>query len=150
MRDSENMKTRDAGARPKKTVGIVETARLNNTINKLTLELEDLQFELGVAYYEDNKNKAAGPYIELVKKINLLALEIKARNAKVLALKGLISCPTCETVISKNDEFCSKCATAVPDALRVKAVAPCRNCGGDVKSDEPVCGHCGVKMAQPT
>lgn len=138
-----------AGGAGKKSGALMETARLNTEINRLLADMEDIQFELGRAYYEDHKTKSTGPYIEYIQRINHMENEIHTRNEKLLSKKGLQYCENCGAVVADEDEFCSKCATPVPRNKWKETSHSCRNCGEPVEEGQGYCLKCGIRLEQP-
>ncbi len=130
----------------KKSNAMMEAARLKGEINRITGEIEDLQFELGKAYYEDNKTKTIGPYFETIEKIGCLEREIFVRNEKLLAQKGLVYCVDCGAVIAIDDGFCNKCGAPVPKEKRPVETVICRNCGEENEEDTEYCDKCGIAL----
>ncbi len=126
----------------KKSSELMEAAKLNADINRLQADIEDLQFELGKAYYEENKEHPDGPFTEIIKQITYKMHEIRIRNEKLLAQKGLMYCPSCDTVTGKDDEFCSKCGARLPGSKELKQ-AICRNCGEPLPEQQTHCTKCG-------
>lgn len=135
-----------AGNASRKSEAIVESARLNTEINRLMAEIEDLQFEIGKAYYEDNKHKSAGPYVEHISRINNLEHEVRVRNEKLLAYKGMQYCEKCSSVVASDDEFCSKCGTPVPQSKWQEQKMECRNCGEPLEQGLQYCSKCGILL----
>lgn len=127
----------------KKSGELVEAAKLNAEIGRLQVEIEDIQFELGKAYYEENKDHPDGPYRESLEQINRLEQEIRLCNEKLLAQKNLLYCPGCDTVVSREDEFCSKCGLQVPQ-LGEHVARVCRNCGEELAENQRQCAKCGI------
>lgn len=130
-----------------KTGAIFESARLHSEINRILGEIENLQFELGCAYYEDNKGRSTGPYIEQIEKIKNLEYEMRIRDKKLLEQKGLQYCGGCDSIVSYEDEFCSKCGTPVPRDQKHEPQEECRNCGEPVSKQLQYCPKCGVLLS---
>lgn len=136
-----------ASAASQKSGAIVEAARLNTEINRILEEIDELFYALGQAYYEENKERHAGPHIDILEKINLLEHEIHIRNSKLLKQKGLLYCSGCDSVVSCDDEFCSKCGEPVPrDQKQGAQKEYCRNCGEPVHESLQYCSKCGILL----
>ncbi len=129
----------------KKSGELVEAARLNAEINRLQADIEDLQFELGRAYYEENKDNPDGPFAEIIKQILRKEHEVFLRNEKLLAQKGLMYCPGCGTVTGMDDGFCSKCGVQLP-GINEGRQAVCLNCSEPLQEGQTHCAKCGFKV----
>lgn len=127
----------------KKSGELVEAARLNAEIGRLQADIEDLQFELGRAYYEENKDNPDGPFADIFKQILHSEQEIRVRNVKLLAQKGLLYCPGCDAVIGQDDGFCSKCGTPLPKVKEPGQHNICQNCGAALAENLTHCPKCG-------
>ena len=89
----------------------MEGAKLNAKINRLEVDIEEIQYKIGKLYYEryfDDENCEFGTYIQ---KINEIADEIHACEEKLLNRKGLRTCPICNAQIPIDDVFCGKCGS---------------------------------------
>lgn len=135
-----------AGSASKKSGEIMEAAKLNSEINKLQLDIEDLEFELGCAYYEDNKGNASGPYADYLDRIRVCEQEIARNEEKLIALKGMVHCEKCGAVVDGQDELCGKCGAQLPAAEPEAEKELCRNCMDPVKEGAIYCPACGFLL----
>ena len=129
----------------KKSSEMVESARLNAEIRNFEDNVADLQFELGRAFYEQNKDNPEGPFEETIRQILRFEQDIRIRNERLLALKGLMFCPSCNAVIGTGDGFCSKCGAPLPIVKEEEAqsMAQCTNCGAALSAEQAFCHKCG-------
>lgn len=129
----------------KKSSEVLETARLNSEIAGFEDNIADLQFELGRAYYEQNKDNPDGPFEEIVRQILRCEQEIRIRSERLISLKGMMYCPSCDAVIGMGDDFCSKCGAPLPTVKQEKAedMAECINCGAQLSIEQAYCNKCG-------
>ncbi len=127
---------------------MVENARLNTEINNLQEELENLQLELGQAYFQAHRDDRNAEFYDSIQKMIDCEREIRIRDERVLANKGLRYCEFCDTVIGLKDEFCSKCGGRLMEVPEAQAILPCRNCGFQVSSKEAYCPQCGLRLKQ--
>ncbi len=125
---------------------MVESARLNGEISRLEADIEDIQFELGQAYFEAHKDDGTCEFGAYIQKILDCEREIRLRNERLLANKGLMYCPNCDTVIGVDDEFCSKCGARLPQQAIPDAQRPCANCGHLLTQEQEFCPQCGLKQ----
>lgn len=137
-----------AGNASKKSSDLVETARLNSEIGRLQTEIEDLQFELGGEYFKAHKNDVACEFLETVQQIAAKEKEVHIRNEKLLHKKGMLYCPDCGTIVAMDDDFCSKCGTAIKGVVKLPEDMEriCPNCGAVIKDEAQYCGQCGLKV----
>ncbi|MDL2217679.1 zinc ribbon domain-containing protein [Christensenellaceae bacterium OttesenSCG-928-M15] len=135
-----------AGNASRKSGELVEAAKLNSEINRLQMDIEDLQFELGNAYYQENKDNPVDPYADYIAQIRQCEQEIGAYEEKLLALKGLLYCPACGEIVDGRDEFCSKCGAPVPETAEKKPTELCRNCQESMEEGELYCSQCGFLL----
>lgn len=127
---------------------MVEAARLNGEISRLEADIEDLQFELGQAYCAAHKDDPAAEFASYLEKIAACEREIREKEERILARKGLMHCPECDTVIGTEDEYCSKCGKRLPGPPPVGDSVLCRNCGAEMDRTLIYCPRCGYKQGQ--
>lgn len=130
---------------------MVSTAKINSEINKLEIEAEELQFEIGKKYYEANKSEPEGPYEEDINKLNEMYEKVHDLNATLLSFKGMRYCPKCDVVVSMEDDYCSKCGAAIPKPPVMEYdedEIECPNCGEDNEAATIYCVHCGAALEQ--
>lgn len=125
---------------------MVEAARISGEINRIEADIEDIQFELGKAYYEAHKEDMNCEFAPFIQRILSCEAEIRERDEKLLARKGLMHCPDCDTVIGMEDEYCSKCGKRLPGPPPVGNTVACRNCGGEVDRALTFCPQCGFRQ----
>lgn len=127
----------------KKSGELMETAKINAEISRLQADIEDLQFELGQAYYADNAHNTNSPYASILEQIAQCEEEIRIRDKRLLAQKGMRYCPYCQAIIERESEFCNKCGERVPKFAQESKADTCRNCGGAMEQGKPFCPACG-------
>ncbi len=132
----------------KKSSEMMENARLNAEIGGFEENISELQFTLGCEYYEQNKDHPEGPFEETIRKILRCEQEIRIRNERLLSLKGMMYCPSCDVVIGMGDGFCSKCGAPLPTVKEEKPqdTTQCTNCGATLSAGQAYCNKCGYLM----
>lgn len=128
----------------KKSERVVETAKLNAAINRLELDIEDIQYELGKAYYEEYFNASGTEFQNYVDQINELAAQIQEHNKKLLAFKNLQVCQACDSTEPLANEFCGKCGARL---LGYKLEPKCEHCGAILDEGAIFCKECGTTVA---
>lgn len=127
-----------------KSSQVVENAKLNSQINRLETDIEDIQYELGKAYYEKYFMDDTCEFCEYIKRINDIVEEIRLKNDKILFHKGLRVCPSCQTLVSLENDFCGKCGTRLEyPVIDNKELWNCPSCGNPNELDATFCYHCG-------
>ncbi|MDL2235880.1 zinc ribbon domain-containing protein [Christensenellaceae bacterium OttesenSCG-928-L17] len=130
----------------KKSNDLIETARLNTEIGRIECEKEEALLELGKAYYLAHQNEENPEYAALIAKVKEYNQEIKLRNDKLLANKGLTHCRACGEVVDTGSEFCSKCGAKIETEEPVEEEdIHCRNCGAAVEPGQQFCNACGFQ-----
>ena len=120
-----------------KTKGNVDVFSLNQQISTLEKEITEVYKQLGIAYYNANKENPEGDLGEFVKTINEKFASIEEVKAEIEKKKAEIAAVQ---LTSSNEE------TAAP-AQQPATGKVCPNCGNPV-SDELFCGKCGTKLEQ--
>lgn len=129
----------------KKSAKLLEATKLNAEISRLQAKIEDLQFGLGRIYFKNNKTVKTGPYTDIIQEILNCEQEIKYRNIKLLAHKGLKYCSNCDAIIGSNDVFCNKCGTPLQPEQNTRP-SNCENCGAVLVGELSHCPECGLKL----
>ncbi len=133
----------------KKSSEMVESARLHAEIRGFEDQIADLQFELGCAYYEQNKHHPEGPFEEKIQQILRLEQDVRLRNERILLLKGHMFCPCCNAVVGMGDGFCSKCGAQLPVVKETQEQALlCENCGAALLEEQQYCNKCGYLVQE--
>ena len=104
-----------------KTTKISEELKLKNKINENKNKIEELYTKIGECVY--NEFKTGEKCDELSKKcedISALKEENHRIEEKILAIKNIKKCVSCDTEISKDSEFCSKCGAKQPENIEIK------------------------------
>lgn len=130
---------RFATSASRKSARFFETTKLSSAINRLELEIEDVQFELGKAYYELRPRDPDPAFAEYFHKINELTDEMLELSRRLLAFKGLQICPACSSTEPLDNEFCGKCGG------RLHGYEPAHNCaycGATLDPEDDACPEC--------
>ena len=123
---------------------MVETAKLNAEVNRLEGDIEDIQYELGKAYYEKYFLDEECEFADHIQRINQIVAKIQACNTKLLAYKDLQVCPNCHSTEPLGNEFCGKCGARLTSE---KSSKYCPNCGAEISEADVYCPDCGCSLA---
>ena len=133
----------------KKSSEMVESARLHAEIRSFEDQIADLQFELGCAYYAQNKHRPEGPFEDKIQQILRLEQDVLLRNERILSLKGHMFCPGCNAVVGRGDGFCSKCGAQLPVVKDGYEEAQlCENCSAPLSEEQQYCNKCGYLVQE--
>lgn len=142
--DFEKSVNRFARSASRKSARFFETTKLSAAINRLELEIEDVQFELGKAYYEQRPHDPDPAFAEYFDKINGLMDEMQELSRRLLAFKGLQICPACSSTEPLKNEFCGKCGGRLGGYREARH---CPNCGAVLSPEDDECPECAQSRA---
>ena len=106
-----------------KTTKISEELKLRNKINENKNKIEEIYMQIGKCVYDEFKTgEKCDKLSEKCEEVTALKEEICRIEGKILAIKNIKKCISCNTEISKEAEFCSKCGTKQPieDDVEIK------------------------------
>lgn len=121
-----------------KTKGNVDVFSLNQQISTIEKEINEVYKQLGIAFYNANKENPDGEFAEFVKTINAKFASIEEIKAEIEKKKAEIAA----VQLTTSNETASPAQSTQPSTGKV-----CPNCGNPV-ADEPFCGNCGTKLEQ--
>nr|WP_297864466.1 zinc ribbon domain-containing protein [uncultured Acetatifactor sp.] len=127
-----------------------------DNIAQVDREIQQKIFQLGQAYYEENKAKEEGeleekyaPFVQMVKK---LEENRKGYYKNKLRLEGLMMCENCGVTISYGSVFCNQCGKKADEKsedggmpVNVPETPKCSQCGAVLKEGSLFCTSCGAK-----
>jgi NAD-dependent SIR2 family protein deacetylase len=142
-----------AQAAAKKSSEIVETTKLNASINAEEEKIQRLYSQMGKAAYQKfNETGTTEEYLrESCEQIVAYEQNIKALREKIAEIKGIKSCIGCGAEMERAQIFCSKCGTKneIAQAAPEEAAAPapaCPSCGAALAPGSAFCTSCGTKL----
>ncbi len=143
----------------KKSSEIVETTKLNSSINSEEDKIQKLYIQIGkAAYAQFTQTGAAEEYLkESCEAIAAHEQNIVALREKIAEVKGTKTCINCGVEMERTQVFCSKCGTknelpqapapeAGPAAQESAAEFACPSCGTKLPAGSAFCTNCGTKM----
>ena len=144
-----------AQAAAKKSGELVETTKLNVSINSEEDKVQKLYAQIGKAVFEkfNSSGIADSDCKEACEAIKVHEQNIKNLKEKILDVRGVKLCVSCGNEMDKAQLFCAKCGTKneivqAPEAAQGQAVqsAVCPNCGTPVQAGSMFCAACGSKI----
>jgi len=106
-------------------------------------------FELGQAYFNDNKNADdSDKYFEYIDRIKKAEENRKEFFKAKLKLEGQALCDNCGKTVVLGSVFCNFCGAKMPqEPVEVQPVSNvCKNCGKTLDEGALFCGSCGTKV----
>lgn len=124
-------------------------------ITRVDGEIQQKIFQLGQAYYEENKEKSDEEleerYAHYVQFVRKLEENRKGFYKNKLRLEGQMMCENCGAIISYGSVFCNQCGKKADEKSEdegkpVKAeTAKCSQCGAELEEGSLFCTSCGAK-----
>lgn len=135
---------------PEMRMALENIARVDN-------EIQQKIFQLGQAYYEENKNKESEElekrYASFIDSIKKLEENRKGFFKNKLRLEGQMMCENCGAIISYGSVFCSQCGKKADEKsdepgmpIEQPKTATCSQCGAVLEEGSLFCTSCGTKV----
>lgn len=132
-----------------------EAQQIMQNIARTEGEIRDRLYQLGVEYYEKNKNnKEIEP--DMYAKLDIITKLNENRKSfymNKLRLEGKMVCANCGEVIPYGSIFCSICGKKADekqeggDMPKRDGVRTCSVCGAEVEAGNLFCTKCGNKIS---
>ncbi|NLK88247.1 MAG: zinc-ribbon domain-containing protein [Clostridiaceae bacterium] len=142
-----------AQAAAKKSSELVETTKLNASINAEEEKIHRLYSQMGkTAYQHFSETGTTEEYLrEACEQIVAHEQNIKELREKIAEVKGIKSCVGCGAEMERSQVFCSKCGAKneIQQAAPEEAAAPsaaCPSCGVALAPGSAFCTSCGTKL----
>lgn len=140
-----------------KSSNLIEEAKLRLQIASTNDKITDKLGEIGALVYEDYKSgsQTYSDFEELCKDIEESEIAIANMKSKILKMKKMKQCEICETALSIDDRYCSKCGAEQPIAITEieeekivdeESLTNCPNCNEKLNKNATFCTKCGVKI----
>lgn len=139
----------------KKSNELIEISKLNISIQTETDKINTIKIELGNKVFEKytNNENIDLDLIDKCTQINELISNIEVLKQKIVELKNLQLCPSCNNEIEHGLVFCPKCGAVqnvVIDEPKFIQQNPnekvCPQCNSIVSSDILYCPSCGTSL----
>jgi len=111
--------TFDAATR--KSQDALEVNKLNNQIKKLEDEADKLYLSIGQKVYQDPvlaKQETKNHVNSQIYSLELLHRQIHDAKRKVLFLKDLVECDSCQKIVSVNTKYCPDCGNNITELVK--------------------------------
>lgn len=122
-----------------------ESAEIKKVTSQITAEqnaLYQCYQELGEYYYRVFRQENREELRSFVQRITNSMERLEQLQAEMQTLKGLVPCPSCGRMVSKNDLYCPYCGGKVLN----RNVSVCNACGAVAAAGTMFCSNCGSKM----
>lgn len=129
---------------------LIEEAKLRMQIASENDKISEKLEEIGAAVYEDFKagNSNYADFEELCKEIEESESSINEMRTKILEMKKMKKCAVCETEMSKEDRYCSKCGAEQEPEIEetIEKTDTCPYCEAKLAKNATFCSACGTKL----
>lgn len=138
----------------KKSNELVETTKVNMSINSEEEKIQKLFKQIGELIFEDFKNNTdtGENVVDLCKQIVTHEQAIKELKEKLMVIKNIKPCPNCGAEVEAAAPFCPKCGakqeepevTVAEEDDRQK----CPSCNAEYDEGTVFCSNCGNKLVE--
>lgn len=133
---------------------LIEEAKLRMQIASENDKISEKLEKIGSLVYEDFKagNSAYADFEDLCKEIEESELSVCNMKTKILEMKKLKLCPVCDTSLSVDDRYCSKCGAEQEIAEGQESSenetndTTCPYCNAKLDKNATFCTSCGTKL----
>lgn len=129
---------------------LIEEAKLRMQIASENDKISEKLEEIGAAVYEDFKagNSPYADFEEICKEIEESEASINEMRTKILEMKKMKRCAVCETEMSKEDRYCSKCGAEQEQEIEetIEKTDTCPYCEAKLAKNATFCSACGTKL----
>lgn len=127
-----------------------EIRELDNKLHKLEQEKQQLLYEFGKSFYDNNRNiEGLNEFSKrFVMDVRQVEEEYEQLNQKRLYLQGKRVCTKCQAVMPADSLFCAKCGNKLEELSETITGCVCKKCGCKVEQDAMFCSNCGQKVGE--
>lgn len=132
---------------------LIEEAKLRMQIASENDKISEKLEQIGAAVYEDFKsgNTNYSDFEDLCKEIEESEVSVEEMRNKILEMKKLKRCAVCDTEMSREDRYCSKCGAEQEvnfeeDEEKCEKTNNCPYCDAKLAKDATFCSACGTKL----
>ncbi len=139
---------------------LIEETKTRLKVNEKENEVNEIFEGIGVSVYDMYKSgeDVGSVFTKECKKLDKMNKEISDMETKILYLKNLRKCSSCDHIISTDDKFCTVCGVKQKEVKIKEEVKKedeieerqlnrvCKSCGKIVEEDIKFCSKCGYKF----
>lgn len=130
--------------------GFSDVVEIDLRIEEIEGCIQNLYTKLGEKCYEIYKEKPEESLKELMATITENMSEMKELQFKSNALKGIVQCAQCGTILTDTALFCVECGERVVKEKKdvPEGFVECGNCGVIIESNSKFCSNCGQRVEE--
>lgn len=130
---------------------LIEETKLRMQIAGENDKISERLEQIGAAVYEDFKagNSNYADFEDLCQEIEESESLVQEMRSKILEMKKMKQCPICDTEISREDRFCSKCGAEQDISIEPETpenIDRCPYCDAKLAKEATFCSACGTKL----
>ena len=131
---------------------LIEEAKLRMQIASENDKISEKLEKIGALVYEDFKagSNTYADFEEICKEIEESEVSICNMKTKILEMKKMKLCHVCETSLSREDRYCSKCGAEqeiIEEPEETKSnTETCPYCNTKLDKNATFCTACGTKL----
>ena len=133
-----------------KTKEVAETAKINMSINGKESDITKVYTAIGELVYNQHRENLNIEVENLCGSIDTIKEEITELRKKLIVLRKLVICPSCDAENAEEAKFCAKCGAGLqklePAAEEITGVVCCKSCNAENALDAKFCCGCGSAM----
>jgi len=125
-----------------------EVSKLKGIISDEEKRINAICTEIGKRYFELHTDSYEPVFSGMIKEIQISKNKIESCSEQIKKLKGIVTCPKCNTNVQAGTVFCSTCGTRLI-APALQNANHCTNCGAVLLNpNSAFCTSCGHKINQ--
>lgn len=134
----------------KKSGELIESTKLNHSISVEEEKIKTIFTEIGSQYYQKfHADDVVDPdLLHYCKRIEEIQSNIAIIKQKILEIRSVKVCQSCENELALDIMFCPKCGSnqSPVETISVEETKACPNCAVQVALESVFCTSCGTKM----
>lgn len=139
-------------AEAKKQKAMTEISNLNSAIAHEEQMIADTFRQLGVEYFNKNKDLPDAPFYGLISAIKSARQRMDEHRKQIEQIKAIVKCKACGADVATGFGFthCNNCGTSLntPETMPAGNYIRCFACGQPLSQDSKFCTGCGKPMAE--
>lgn len=131
-----------------KSKDVVDTAKLNSSINDEQKKITAAYEKIGKLYVERHSDCPEPEFVEYFDAIKASEDVIAECQQKLKDLKGVTICPACGKEVDNDAMFCPNCGNRMHTEKPKVQEPTCPNCGAVLTPGSKFCTSCGVAVEE--